>query len=118
MNIQRIAGRIVADEFQQMANKFLEWAQKVVDQSMSDYPTQDKELSLMRGKRYWRVVDTIKYNGQNSGQSSAWAFLDSTNGDILKPASWKKPAKHARANLYDQSTWAKNVDGYGPKYLR
>jgi hypothetical protein len=28
-----------------------------------------------------------------------YCFVDLTNGDILKAATWKAPAKHARGNI-------------------
>ena len=35
-------------------------------------------------------------------------------GDLLKPASWKSPAKHSRGNIFDGSDkW----NFYGPNYL-
>ena len=54
---------------------------------------------------------------QDAAQRSAWAFIDSTNGDVLKPASWKAPAKHARGNIFAENPVA-NVSPYGPAYLR
>jgi hypothetical protein len=49
---------------------------------------------------------------------SAWAFVDKTTGDVLKAASWKKPAKHARGNIFDEWNGLKSVGPYGPAYLR
>jgi hypothetical protein len=35
-------------------------------------------------------------------------------GDLLKPASWKAPAKHSRGNIFDGTDkW----EYYGPSYL-
>lgn len=48
------------------------------------------------GKRYIRVIAT------SPGQRHAWAFVDTTNGDVLKPDGWKRPAKGARGNIYDE----------------
>jgi len=49
---------------------------------------------------------------------SAWAFVDKTTGDILKPASWAAPAKHARGNIFDQAGGMAHIGPYGPNYLR
>ncbi len=38
-------------------------------------------------------------------------------GDVMKPASWKAPAKHARGNVFDESG-IECVNHYGPEYLR
>lgn len=62
---------------------------------------------FMDGKRYVRVVN----NGAHS-------FVDKGNGDVLKPAGWKAPAKHARGNIFDQHNGLKTMGPYGPAYLR
>tara|TARA_B110000238_G_scaffold143741_1_gene155038 strand:- start:590 stop:733 length:144 start_codon:yes stop_codon:yes gene_type:complete len=36
-------------------------------------------------------------------------------GDLLKPASWSAPAKHARGNILNGSA---SYDSYGPNYLK
>lgn len=69
-------------------------------------------LSLERGRRYVRIVST------GSGHRVAWAFVDTTNGDVLKVATWKAPAKHARGNIYDDANGLKHIGPYGPAYLR
>ena len=50
--------------------------------------------------------------------SAAWAFVDRTNGDVLKPASWNAPAKHARGNILDGQNGLGSIGPYGPAYLR
>ncbi len=45
-------------------------------------------------------------------------FIDKLTGDILKPATWKAPAKHARGNLFDAHNGLATVNHYGPGYLR
>ncbi len=69
-------------------------------------------LAVEPGKRYFRIVQK-----QNSS-CSAWAFIDSTNGDVLKAASYKAPAKHARGNLHDEHGGMKYIGVSGPAYLR
>jgi hypothetical protein len=69
------------------------------------------QLAMMPGSKYVRIVlrDVVS--------RSAWAFVDRTNGNVLKAASWKAPAKHARANVFDPTSWT-TVTSYGPAYLR
>ena len=45
-------------------------------------------------------------------------FIDKITGDILKPASWKTPAKQKRGNLFDAHNGLATADHYGPGYLR
>jgi hypothetical protein len=49
------------------------------------------------GRRYARIVR----RGDNGGPDSrcVHCFVDTTNGDVLKAASWKGPAKGIRGNV-------------------
>lgn len=64
------------------------------------------------GKRYIKVIYSI-----GSGRS-VHSFVDMKNGDVLKPAGWAKPAKHARGNIFDEHNGLKNMGPHGPAYLR
>jgi hypothetical protein len=69
-------------------------------------------FTLETGQRYIRVVVS---RGGDSGRS-VHSFIDKTNGDILKAASWKAPAKHARGNIFSD---IQGLDGKGSiAYLR
>lgn len=35
-----------------------------------------------------------------SREGSVLAFVNTENGEIMKPASWRAPAKHARGNIF------------------
>ncbi len=65
-------------------------------------------LKIDQGYRYFKIVK----------ESGAYAFVDSKNGDILKPASWRIPAKHARGNIFDSRQGMGWMGPYGPAYLR
>lgn len=56
------------------------------------------------GNKYVKVVTP----------SSVFCFVDRTTGDVLKAASWKAPAKHARGNLF---TGKIGVTAYGAEYM-
>jgi hypothetical protein len=71
-------------------------------------------LEMSDGRRYIRI-DTIKNGG--CGQRLVWAFIDKKTGDILKAASYKAPAKHARGNLFDPKGGVAHLTPYGPSYL-
>jgi len=90
--------------FERAAAGFLRWLQNKMDREDED-PAGTPQMSYMKGRRYWRIVKERQLpNGQ-----SAFGFLDTTNGDILKAESWRKPAMHARGNVLDESTWARAV---------
>jgi hypothetical protein len=71
-------------------------------------------LETMPGKRYIRIVRGDVSNGQRS----VHCFVDQTNGDVLKAAGWKAPAKHARGNIFDEHNGLGSMGEYGPAYLR
>jgi hypothetical protein len=52
-------------------------------------------LSVAPGRRYVKVLA--------DGAELPWAFIDRSNGDVLKAASNVQPAKVARGNLFDSS---------------
>jgi hypothetical protein len=58
-------------------------------------------IELKFGKRYAKL---IRVTTSRTGSSrSVYGFVDIDTGDILKPAGWKAPAKHARGNINDAS---------------
>jgi hypothetical protein len=73
-------------------------------------PTPD--LIVQEGNRYWKVIR------KDSSQESVHAFVDTSNGDVLKPATWRAPAKHARGNIFDDDHGAAWIGPHGPNYLR
>ncbi len=103
-------------DFDAAFKKFMKTAQTIVDVDMYKYPGQIKTLTYTKGKRYIRVVAESGIVAKTTTiQSSAWAFIDMTNGNILKPATWKAPAKHARGNIFDGYY---HLTPYGPPYMR
>ena len=117
----KIANILASDEAEIMraSKQFMVEMQRMLDRHFEEkFPGQGAQLKMSQGKRYIRIASLRMQNGKVvDRQGSAWAFIDKTNGDILKPASWKKPAKHARGNVLDKSSW-KKMTPYGPQYLR
>lgn len=105
-------------EFAAAAKRFQRGAQEIINRYFAaQYPSLTPSTLTIdpQGQRYLRIVST---NDGGRGQRSVFAFLDATNGDVLKPASWRAPAKHARGNLFDPSGGLAKVGPYGPAYLR
>lgn len=71
-------------------------------------PPPSVEISI--GKRFARIVR------KDSG-ISAYGFIDLSNGDLLKAASWKAPAMHARGNIFNQDILS-GCGPYGMAYLK
>ena len=111
--------RPMTPEFQAALDRFLVNAQAIVDEGMKSFPgiTYRKVLSTMPGKRYIRVVVREVYPDGKTFGGSAHCFVDTTQGDILKCASWKAPAKHARGNIFNNDTDT-SMSPYGAARLR
>jgi hypothetical protein len=69
--------------------------------------THRPRLMAERGRRFVRIVS------ESPGNRFAWAFVDCTTGDVLKTASWKAPAKHARGNIFDDRNGCGRVQWTG-----
>jgi hypothetical protein len=64
------------------------------------------------GKRYWKICkscDGIK-------PKSAYGFVDKSNGDLYRAASWAAPAIHIRGNINDVSGIS-SCNEFGVRYL-
>ena len=85
--------------------------QQAMDQGALHY----RNITLTWGRRYAKLVQE---NYAGGGSRQVFCFVDRTNGDILKAASWKKPAKHARGNVMDRAQRGRSVGPYGANYLR
>ena len=97
-----------------------EWLQKAQEIVNRNYATNfpnliPSVLEMSDGRRYVRI-DVISNGG--SGQRSVWAFIDKFTGDVLKAATYKTPAKHARGNLFDSDGGVGKLTPYGPAYLK
>jgi hypothetical protein len=76
--------------------------------------SSEPELVMEVGNKFLRL-----WSG-----SSCWGFISRVDGDLkgapikkgdlLKPATWKAPAKHARGNIMDGTA---RYSVYGPEYL-
>mgnify|MGYP000740066711 FL=1 len=102
-----------------MKSKFDLWLEKV-NKERKEYWEDNfthkeyEPLRVDKGRKYIRLWDG----------TSCWAFVSMVDGenkgapvkkgDLLKPASWKSPAKHSRGNIFDGTDmW----QYYGPQYL-
>jgi hypothetical protein len=95
-------------------DEFVKRWQAVVDKYHKDMEYNWKTtVSSTVGKKYARIV------WEDHGQRSAAGFVDLSSGDILKAASWRAPAKHARGNIFDESQGMDAIDRPGfVKYLK
>ena len=71
-------------------------------------------ITVEWGRRYAKIV-----KNDSGGSRSVHSFVDRTNGDILKAATWAAPAKHARGSVLAATTADRlsAVSPYGANYL-
>ena len=80
-----------------------------------DMPNQYQPVVVEVGNKFIRI-----WHG-----SSCWGFISRVDGDLkgspikkgdlLKAATWKAPAKHARGNIMDGTA---QYGVYGPSYIK
>ena len=99
-----------------VANKVLE------DHRKLHYVTLPKEtLKPNEGERYIKISRISENVDPQTGRpivSSAYGFIDRTNGDVLMAASWRAPAKHARGNIFQPDNGLACVGPYGIAYMK
>ena len=71
-------------------------------------------VSADPGNRYIKIVRT----DANGNGKSVFCFIDKSNGDVLKAAGWKAPAKHARGNIFNPDNGMGAVSVWGANYLK
>lgn len=72
--------------------------------------SKGRRTKLREGSRGTRYVKIVEKSG------SVFAFIDLKTGDILRPATFNRPAKHPRGNIFDPNPLT-GTGPYGPKEL-
>ena len=103
---------VTQSTYEDMRDSFLVECQSLVTEHMRNY-SWDNILTIAKGRRYDKIVST----GTDDRPSiRVWGFIDKTNGNILKAESWRKPAKHARGNIWENDRM-QFMSAYGPSYM-
>ena len=102
---------------------FLAGCQAIVDANLATLgelnQIQTDRLLVTEGGRYLKVVrETMHRPSGTVNSRSAHCFIDRTNGDVLKTASWSAPAKGARGNIADDKNGLGRMGCYGAGYNR
>ena len=112
----------VEDYVNQLADRleaqYKEYHVRSMQQFASDYANNQLEsvktgtanlmiFNVIEGRKYWKIFsyEYDDYKGEYK-QSSINCFVDKKTGDVFKPASYNKPAKHVRYNLLDADSRA------------
>jgi hypothetical protein len=97
--------------------EFLAVAQDVCDKHMeAHFPNNPRAVLSIdpKGRKYAKIVR----EDEGGGGGSVHCFVEIATGNILKAASWKAPAKHARGNINDEDGGRSALGPYGAVYLR
>ncbi len=102
-----------------MKTQFEIWLGKVDSErkkrhESGEYYSDYTPLKIKKGSKFMKIMDS----------RTVWAFVSMFDGyhmgvpvkkgDLMKPASWRAPAKHSRGNIFDGTAkWSH----YGPTYL-
>jgi hypothetical protein len=79
--------------------------------------SKNDEFIQVVGRKYIKIVyRKVTSDGREIGQY-AHAFVDKTNGDLYKPASWAVPAKGVRFNLIKDMEKIKEIADFTGGYL-
>jgi len=103
------------DYYEHMLNVFVKRSQDLVDEHMKQF-SWDSKLAISKGRKYDKIISEDVHDEERHSSKRVWAFVDKTNGNILKPEGWKKPAKHARGNIYEDDCM-QFVTHSGPAYM-
>lgn len=132
MNAEHAANMTEA-EFDKALKTWMEGAQKLIDDNWERNKFTHAQSPLLvanRGSRYIAIqrIDRNKDGVLMSDKGSAHAFIDLTGGkvqgvptmrgDVLKPAGWQAPAKHARGNIFDDRNGLGMMGPYGTGLLK
>jgi len=112
MNIENTAVTAIPD-FNAALGEFVAATQEKINTEFARMYQHVKppKLVVVRGSKNVKIVE------QGQGSRSVFCFVRIADGDILKAASWKAPAKHSRGSIY-VNRGQEAVSIYGANYIR
>jgi hypothetical protein len=122
----------LSPDFKAAFDNWMFKAQALVNQYWSDNKYTHAQSPLLQSRIGGRFMIVTAHDRANDGtvaeSGRAFAFVDITGGPILgldhaagsvlKPASFRQPAKIARGNIFDEKNGMGTMTAQGPGYLR
>ena len=71
-------------------------------------------LTTKKGSKFMKIMSSRSVWGFVSMYDGEFQGIPIKKGDLMKPASWRAPAKHSRGNIFDGTAKYKWT---GPEYL-
>lgn len=84
----------------------VDWIEKIVQPV---YLRGGHTFEVETGRKYHKIW---VYNSGSSGQKTCYGFVD-MRGNILKAATYKYPAKHARGSIFSEEYGREALDRNG-----
>jgi hypothetical protein len=102
-------------EFDERLEKLVAIANQIVEEyhKKAGYTFDRDCIKALPGSRYIKLIQESA-----TGSRSVYGFVDKSNGDIYKAASWKMPAKHPRGNLFNTDLGRGCLNPFGINYLK
>ena len=110
--LNHLGNKVPETHYLYYRDTFLSECQSLVNEHMRNY-SWDSILTVSKGRRYDKIVSS---DDHSTGSQRVWGFIDKNNGNILKAATWKAPAKHARGNIWENDRM-QFIGAYGPAYM-
>ena len=86
-----------------LSGNYPEYARQQLDE-IENGTANLMKFEIREGKKYYKIVQVEFDTFQNRNEyrdRSVHSFVDKNTGDVYKPASWNKPAKHVRYTFQD-----------------
>ena len=97
-----------------------------VQKKLNDYWTESKytfaptpKAEVEKGRRYIKITVVNSKKDGRFDSRHVHTFIDTTNGNVLKAASWKAPElRNPRGNIYAPDNGLNGVTEHGAVYMR
>jgi len=103
----------------QFRNEFISKCQALLNDHNRNHHWET-EITIKNGRKYDKMIteDSSDIGDWPTGEGTrrVFAFINKTNGDILKPATWNSPAEHNRGNIYHENPML-FIHWTGPAYM-
>ncbi len=104
-------------DFNIALDSFVNGCQAIIDAYHAEnHPESDFGTKLTvdpKGRKYARIVSSDNFSSRY-----VYCFVDKTNGNVLKSASWAAPAKGARGNIFNDDSGLGRMGPFGTGYNR
>jgi len=100
--------------FEEMLDNYVYYIQKLTNEYYAKFPNLEvAKITIRKGRKYMKVTKV----SEGMISESVHSFVEVETGNVYKAASWRAPAKHVRANIYDYNSLKNGVNEHGANYI-